>query len=467
MRLNLLLLIILLIALLSGCTHKKLINAGDDYLAQGKYQQAVEKYQRALTNKPNDKKTLVKFNQANTLFQGWLDTLDRAALRAEHNKAFAKATILYAKLAQHRHDVKYRQKQRQFHQKNMNEHGLRISLNIQQSQLHQTFGQALDNIVFVDKTSNKPNELTLSFLLDDVEISINHKAHSKITEYISAYETVINPEFQDIQQHILALRTDVKDLRNILFELKEEKQKQQTQLQLIDKDLQITQLKINQVHNDNTLFQQLTKQTYYLEINFKKQENLIKEINKDIRSLQHDIDINEHNLDDLFVDLQLVPKLMDMPLYSEYEYTVKTLIQTATSVLNINRNNYYLGQVSRKKSVGISYSDQYHKAHKQIELKADPKIIKTKTQLTQMLYAQARKQIKNVIETNIMQYQQALIAKANNSNNIETRLNQWLISGIIRKEGLPQKSANRVEQQLYNEFGQGGRFNINALLSSN
>jgi len=467
MRLNLPLLVFFLILTLSACTHKRLINAGDDYLAQGQYQQAVEKYQRALTNKPDDKKTLQKFNQANTLFENWLDTIDNAALQAEQNKEFGKATILYAKLATHRSNTKYKQKQRQLYQKNLNDYGLRVALNIQNPQLNQAFGQVLESVVFVNETSNKPNELTLLFTLDNIKILTNNKTNLKSTEYISHYETILNPEFQELQQVILIIRKEMKELRHSVSELKELKHKQQIQQQLIDKDLQIAQLKINQTNNSNTQFQQLTKQIYYLEIDFIKQEKLIAKTNKRINLLQQDIDIGHNDLDDLFATLQTIEKLIDEPIYSEYQYTVNTITQTASSILNIDSDSHYLGNISRKNTVKIRYSDQYHKTHERIELEANPKKIKTKTQLTQMLYIQVRKQIVIELKKSIMQYQQALIVKANNNSNIKTRLNQWLIAGIISKQGLPRDSVNRIEQQLYSEFGFGGSFNVNALLSSN
>ena len=62
MRLPILPSILFLTLLVSGCAHKKLINAGDDYLSQGNYQHAVEKYKKALDEKPKDAKTLLKYN---------------------------------------------------------------------------------------------------------------------------------------------------------------------------------------------------------------------------------------------------------------------------------------------------------------------------------------------------------------------------------------------------------------------
>jgi len=467
MRLNVALLITFLVITLSGCTHKRLITAGDDYLTQGKYQQAVEKYQRALNNKPNDKKTIQKFNQASSLFEHWLDTLENAALLAEQEKLFGKATILYAKLATHRHDIKYKQKQRQFHQRNLEQYGLRIKLNIAQPELSQAFGQTLDNILFIDKSSNKTNELTLSFILDDILFSTKNKANLETVEYISAYETIVNPEFEELQHPINSLQKKVKGLRKSVSRLNKFNDKQRIQYQLIDKDLQIAELKIIRVNHNSAVFRKLTQQIYNLKIDLVKQDKRISQTEKEIKSLQREIDADKRDLDDLYIAIQPIPKLIDVPIYREYQYAINTLTQTATSTLSVNSKSDYLGKISRHLPVNIHYSDLYHKAHKRIELGADPKDIKTRNQLTQMLYAKVRDKIFSVIEQNIKHYQQELIAKANNNKDIAQRLNQWLISGIISKQGLSSPTVNKVQLQLQNEFGQGGRFNINTLLSSN
>jgi len=451
--------------LLSGCAHKELINDGDDYISQGQYQLALERYQKALEVKPNDVKTKQKVAQTQRNFDLWLDQISAAAIQAEKDNLPAKAQILYAKLVKHRDNLHFRQKRLALSRQNLDDFGLKVQLVIDNAQLNQSFGSLDNYISFVNEIDrSKSNEMVLSVDLSDIRFSTNNKMESRVTEYISGYETIVNPDYQVVQHEIVALREVIKHSRNELVINEKQQQVDYTQLQLLIKDRQIAELLLDKAVKNSNEFFQLTRELSDLKKQVVSQENRYYKNQKKLKKKTKKLTKYEQELDDYFHDLEHIPELVDVAVYSDYAYQVKITQQTAKAQMQINGQRFEQAESVRKYQVQGVNRDESHPAFQQIGLQQNPLQLKSKAKLSQILYTNGRKKLRELIANELDDYQQILISQGNSSAQLTERLEQWLLSGIVSKSGFSRHIRNRINDQLSTEFGHGGYFEFDQLI---
>jgi len=465
MRLILPIFISVLILILSGCAHKRLLNAGDDFIAQGQYQRALEKYQRALAEQPNNKNTLVKLRQAQNLFNIWLDKVEISAKQAEENHHFAKAQLLYAKLAKHRSKQSFQQKQRDLRQKLKKNHGFKVQLTTSQAQLEQKFGQQLDHIAFIkDKKLSANNEIAIAFSLSKIDFSKQESNNLESKDYISHYQTISNPEYQHLQDDIIVQREAIKNLRTDVSDLQQFYNSENNRLLLLEKDKQIALLTQDKTEKNTTEFYQLQAEINNLTIDITNQQKINKKTYKKLAKSNKKVEKYEQQLDHLFHLLQETPELAEAAVYAKYQFPVRTVQQLASAQLEMVVNDNLNSTYQRQHQLQVEYSDKSHYAHAKIALKKNDLQLKSQAQLSEMLYRKSREKITMLILNELDKYQQSIIAQANNVADISSQLDQWLIAGLISKQGLPSRTKQKVEQQLRAEFGQGGYIKVNELL---
>jgi len=465
MRFNCVALCFIFFLLLSGCAHKELLNDGDDYITQGHYQLALEKYQKALEVKPKDVKTKQKVAQAQRNFDLWLDQILASAIEAEQNNKPAKAQLLYAKLAKHRNNLHFRQKRLQLSRQNIDDSGLKMQLVIKQPQLNQSLGELKNYISFVNEIDQgKSNEMLLLVGLSDIRFATNDKIESRIEEYISGYETIVNPDYQVVQHEIVDLREVIKHSRNKLAINEKQQQLDYTQLQLLIKDKQITELLLEKTVKNSNEFFQLTRELAGLKKQVVSQESSYNKNQKKLKKQAKKLTKYEQQLDDYFHDLEHIPELVDVPVYSDYAYQVKVTQQTANAQIKVTGQRFKQAESVRQYQLQGTYLDESHPAFQQIALQQNPLQLKSKAQLSQLLYANGRKKLRELIASELQDYQQTLINQGNNSAQLSERLEQWLLSGIISKTGFSRHIQNRINDQLVTEFGHGGYFEFAQLI---
>ena len=453
--------------LATGCAHRQFINAGDDYLSQGQYQQAIEQYRQASYEKPGDSKTQKKLNQAKALFDNWLDQVNEAARQAENNKLLGKAQLLYAKLAKHRDKLNNRKKKSLLQQQNINNFGLRIKLDIKQSKLTPSFSEELNRINLVDNIDDyKSNEVYLSFSLANINFFTQEYVSIESKEYIYSYKTILNPEYEDIQHDILDLRKDTKKLRVVLKSDEQHKLALYNKMRLLEKDKQIVFLTLQNKTDESTSYYKRKKQIADIQHRLDQIRKEVSETENRLSKRRQKIEKNEHRLDDLYDDLQRTPELVDIPVYADYQYPVDIVNQLATSELSILTQHGLSSAYSRNTDLQIKYVEKSHPSHNIIDLQADPLLLKNDSELAEMLYAKAREEIIYVINNELNQYQLKLISQANEEDEPVLQLDQWLIAGTISKNNLPEYIRSRIRHQLSEEFGRGGKFEIKELLDS-
>lgn len=462
-------LILPLFLLLSGCAHKELLNDGDDYIVQGQYQLALEKYQKALDVKPKDVKTKQKVAQAQRNFDLWLDQIAAAAIQAEHDNLPAKAQLLYAKLAKHRNTLHYRQKQLQLAKQNADEFGLKVELNNTLPQLNQSYDELAGYISFIDKADgNKRSEISFSVTLSDTRFSTTSNKVSRRKEYISGYETIVNPDYQALQHDIVDLREVIKQTRNDLAVNEKQQQVEYTQLQLLLKDQQITELLLDKAIKNSKEYYRLAGELSELKQGVTSHQNRYNKNQKKLKKQTKKLAKYEHQLDDYFHALGEIPELVDVPLYSDYPYQVTITQQSAKAQMQVTtqrfRQTASQTESSRQYPLIGTYRDESHPAFEQIALQQNPLKLKSKEQLSQILYTVGRKKLRELMTAELDTYQQALINQGNNSAQLSERLENWLLSGIVSQDGFSYQVQTKLNDQLMTEFGHGGYFEFTRLL---
>jgi len=464
MRLLQFLILFLLLLITSGCSHKKLMNAGNDYFSQGQYQKAVEKYQKALLEQPHDEKTLAKLNQAKALFDGWLKQVEFSAQQAEQKHQFAKAQLLYSKLAKHRSDHFYREKLIQLQQRNVTEFGLRVYLDIKQPALSQSFLNKFNHVDFKNKSATsstyKNNEIAMMFSLSDFSVDTSKLKELVSEQYISGYETIVNPAYQDIQDQIVDLRMNIKEVSHKLNKQESLKEMQEMDLLLLEKDLQIALLRLDKINNKNVSSLHLNNEINDLRSLISKQQKSLDKTKKKIAKTVRKMNKYEHKLDAKFHQLEDTPELADIEVYSDYQYTVNITEQVATGGLTMEVESAKNERRQRRFEIAVTHEDKSHRGHKRIALKSDPLILKSNNELKPLVFKEARKKISQLIESEIGLYQQSLLVQANRANNLSEQLNLRLLASIVSQQPLPRYAENKVNQQLNAEFGLGGTFKV-------
>lgn len=464
MRLTLLL-FIFSVLILSGCADKRYLNAGDKFIEQGQYQQAVLKYQRALVEQPDDKDIIAKLEQAQNLFDIWLDKIELSARQAEENNHFGKAQLLYAKLAKHRNNQSYKQKNRDLRQRNLKDYGLKIKLSIADPQLAQRFNQQLDHISFIQNIAmSAKNEMALTFSLSEIIFDRKDTSQLYSKDYISHYDTVANPDYQYLQESIIAKENAINSLQIDLDELQHVYDSQSNILTLLEKDRQILELTMSQSTAEE--YDRSIPALDVLNNDIQLQQQTTNQIDNDIYNASQSFEQYGMELNSLFQSLQQTSEYSQVAAYSAYEYRVRTVRQLITSQLKKVVNKDVNAIYEREHLLQIEDSDKYHEAHPTIALSEDPLTLKSQAQLTEDFYTKGREKIITLILSEVDKYQQELIAEANNVSDIGTQLDRWLIAGSISKKGLPSDTNNKVVQQLQAELGLGGTLNISELLNA-
>lgn len=468
MRLTSLLLLTTLLLLNAGCAHKRLVNAGNDYLDQGQYQNAVEKYQAALSKEPKNKKTQQKLQQANIYFERWLDKLEVAAEVAEQDNNTAKAQLLYAKLAKHRTNAIYRNKALMLQKKNNTKHGLSLFLDIEQPELNSNFSAVLSPITFLQQKP-RTSELTenkkiLSFYLGNSTFNTSKHYKDVSEEYVSHQETITNPEYEDIQHHIDDLRYQIKEDKYAVNDSMRIVTSQEKDLLLIEKDLEISLLQLERLAKNSNQYRALLSKINTLRSKLTNQQSRLSASQRKLSKLQQNFNHNNAELDDLFHILKDTPRLATVDVIDDYVYSVLTTKQTASAQLLKKSFDSANKQTSREHTILISSQDESHSAHKLIALNEDPLELKSRSALTQQLYKATRKKVIELIKEEALLYQSTLLNQAKVATSTAQQFEYQLLAAIVTGKLMPNSDRSQLVQRLTSEFGVAGNFELEELL---
>ena len=313
---------------------------------------------------------------------------------------------------------------------------------------------AIDGIT----ASDTPN-VSLSFKQSNPVFEIEQSTQDAITQYISGSQLIANPELVEMQHQLQSIRNDryhderqLSHLRNEAHNKRSHIQQLSAQLQNIERAMMATNLSPTQQSNYTHQASNLRSQLSSAKSN---ERSIANSLNETKRSYNHLSDKMHH----LASDLSLTPAVVEVPVYSDYNYQEFTQTNSLNGVLYLN-----IDKVTRTASVIVSSTDTSHPAHPTINLAANAMSVLTQKQLMPQ-YSQERYNIGlRLINELIAEHKASFLYQAQDSTNLERKMTLLVQHGLVTSKGASKNGATMLNDMLITEFGQGGIFSINQLL---
>ncbi len=444
----------------TGCAHKDLIDAGEDYNRQGRYELAVAKYSKALELEPNNKKTRAKLNIAQLQLDLWLDDLLIEADAAKQNGLDGRALLLYSKVAKLRNEPDARGLYKQLHQQLGNNVRYKVAAKYPAT-LGKNLGHRLKDIQIINKADrNQSNQFTVKLSYSKPTFKTRTKLKDRSQSYVSGVETVANPDYLHLQDDIAQDRENVHNYAEQYDHLYSDVQAAQRKLTSLRKDREIAQLKMGNSQPNSSTYQHWHNEVYRL-------NGLVSNAEKSLSGFQHEYDDISHKLGSVkaqlskhLSELSYLPPTAQQDVYSDYDYQIKEVTRLATGTLTLA----FKGEGVKSKNISTSHTDIGHESHPTIDLDYNPVKLKPESRMTSDYYKEARKQAEKALTQHMTDYRNNLRDKANQLSGIDEKLEAWVRYGLSGEKGVDEGTARRMQSQLQQEFGIAGEFNINKLL---
>ena len=442
------------IIFLSSCAHTKIVNQGDTYAEQGRYELAMAQYDQALQLKPRRNDTRDKFNQAQLALQQWLQTINDAADEAYDRNQKGRALVLYGKVLAAQGPRENPQAETRFQElhKALSEQSL---LMVKASYPVPVFGQNLetgidDIIPMPDDYTGLPNQREYSFSLEEFDEEIVEWDEEYIGEYISGSEIVENPEIDHLQNRIYRINREIKELRRDRKKYKHRIKDAEHKIAQIEKD-----------RNDNQ--GPLTEEEYK---ELKKENKELKQAKEQLHrakgKLRKTIDKIEDQEDRLYRTtrhLAETPATITVDVYSPHSYFVTHSAYTLKGEVRITTANG-----TQVLPLEVVDKDSYHDAQPLLDLDADPLIHISPKALNAELHASARAVVRNFIRDEVREYRANLLTSAQRAIGLDSRFEKLVSYGLSGRNGVSKRVANQMEEELQADYGAAGEFPINKLL---
>ncbi len=452
---------ILLFLVLSGCAHQNLMDDATDYLVQGRYELAVERYREALRLEPNNKETQRQLNQARQQLQTWLGKVKQAALQAQNERQQGKALILNAKLASLNHDQAALQNYNELYQNIKQKYQYQVVLSYPESLLGESLGYEIAGLQLVDqKSARANNRVNIQFSLSKPKTRIRETEQIITTQYVSGMETIANPDYLHLQDDISKQRYTLDDYHNKLTHLQKDQKTLQYHLTAMEKDLQIAELRLSRVPVNSQRYADLQMQIQHLNDDIAGQKNILFKNEKKIKKAEKRYYRADQRLSKLLDELSYLPPTAEQEVYRDYQYPQQTLKQTITSQLIMNIDGKTV-----QWPISLEESDQSHAAHPRIGLSRKKPNLQSRRHFELKLYQQARKVADAKLARQVAIYKQQILNSASQADSHNERFDLWIGSALAGAQGVNQDVARKIQQSLLLEFGQGGEWRINKLIN--
>ena len=448
----------MLLLLLGGCTHQRLMETGQRQLQQQRYEQALETYQRALEEKPGDSSTRQQLAQARTALDAWTVEIYRAAKAADQRGESAKALLLFGKVAQLNRDSYAVARYRELHRQLFDNARYQARILDPQQLLGAGAPPAIEDLWLQDSAAASAPALRLS--LETPIFEVSNSSSELVQKYISGYDKVANPALIDAQHDANGLRDDIDGLAHDVDGLLHDIDKSQRRLDRLAR--QRHQLE-DSLHRAAPGSQQAADLHYRLGRLSEEQQQLEKQRRKQQKKLkkrQRRLSDAHSDLDEVIHALTQLPALIEVPVYSDYQYTVEHQQHKLVATLLLTEAD---GTVSRQQ-LTVSAEDDSHGAHPVIDLPANDMSLPSQAEMLPQLYQQAAEQSRQLIARAIDRYRETLWRQAQQSPHAREQFALWVAHGLVRRRGADHPAAMAMRRALELEYGVGGEFRINELL---
>lgn len=454
---------------LSGCAHKRLIDDGEQHQQTGRYEQAVKSYQQALNIKPNDQKTQQKLAIAQQALDVWLDRLTVAALQAKNQNLPGRAMLLYSKVAQLRADQNAIQNYKALHQQILKQS--RYHLFAQgPSQFGQQFAARIADVVITNnQNANSNNHFELSATISEPQFNTSSDSKTVTQSYISGYETVANPEFHALQDNIANNRDQLEHYQadyNIKLSGADHAH---LQLVAVEKDLEIARLRLNQANPNTSNYNYWRNEINRLSHIADDKKHHYDDIRSQLDAINHRIEETRHEVDNNLNELSYIQPTVEQPVHAEHHYEVQQVTRTATGKLHVrfsadNNSLFANKSLRRSKTITAHDSDEGHQEQPLLNLSFNDINLQSDQQISRQFYANGKEQARIAIKQHLNDYRGHLREQANQVAGIDEQLEAGVIYGLSGSDGVDRPTATNMKNQLRQEFGIAGEFEINKLL---
>jgi len=447
--------------ILSGCAHQNLMEDGEKFLQQGRYELAVQKYQRAVALSPQDEESQRMLKQAQKLYQGWLQTVIQAARKAEQSGLQGKALVLYAKAASTDYGREYFSQYQSMQQNLWSKSQFFVVLTPKQQLVDI---QQLEDVLGVKTvkalTGQSLNQATLDFNLVKQGLDIDGSRETRTTRYISGQEKVDNPKFLDLQTKIEKTRGRLAKYESDIAPIRAKISQKDQASQLLNKDLQIIELRLQHEAENSNYYQQLQQKRQAVVSKITKIQNEIKRLQNQKIRIEGYLDSTQTQLNNFLNALSYMKPTVLQDVYSDYAYPVKLTTQTAWGLLQININH-------KKSQIEVNVKDttESYSAQPIIGLEAKPSVIKSKAHMEQMLQQELSQEALKQVQRLVSGFRSNLLREAKNQSNVNKKFENWVLYGLSGDKKMNPAILENMLSQLRLEFGQGGEFDILRLLN--
>ncbi|MDP2562747.1 hypothetical protein [Psychrobium sp. 1_MG-2023] len=445
------------VLLLSGCAHKNYMESAENLMVSQQYELAVQEFTLALKEKPNDQLTRDKLTHAKSLLASWATDLLVKAQHAETNGQTAKALLLYAKVAQLTPNSSATSAYQRLYRELRDKSQIKVNIQPNNIYLDNTVAVNIDGLQVVNKRNS--NIKQLKFAQSNPIFEIQQSNSTALTQYISGSQTIANPDILDLQHQLADIKDDRYSIKRSVRKLTRQLNQHKKSLQQFTSRKQSLEMKLLATNltteRKQSLERQLSDVNNEHKYHKKQHEKAASRLTKQRKKLNKINHQQEHIADALIH----TPPVVEVPVYTDYEYIQQHQTNTLTSVLYLTVN-----KITRTAKVMVDSQDDSHPAHPIIGLAANPMEVLNKTALSPRL-AQERVHIAQQLLTQLVDEQYLnYFYQAQQTNNIDEKFDSLVAHGLMKRAGANQDAASQLQQMLSLEFGQGAHFNINQLL---
>jgi tetratricopeptide (TPR) repeat protein len=437
----------LIVTFLSGCAHTNILSQGDTYAEQGRYELAMVQYDKALQLKPDRDDTRDKFKQAQMSFQHWLQTINDAADVAYDRNQKGRALVLYGKVLASQSSEENHQAETRFqalHSALSNQSLLKVKVSYPLPAFgHNIETDIADIIPILDDYTGLPNQREYSFALEEFGEKIVEQDEEFVGEYISGAQLVGNPEIDHLQNRIHHIHREMKELRR-------DRKKYKHRI----KDAGRTIARIEEEQDDNP---ELDTEQESKEL--KQAKAQLHRARRKLHKINDELEDQEDRLYNTIHQLAGTPATIIVDVYSPHSYFVTHsayILKGEVLVTTAGRTVAY--------PLEVVDNDSYHDAQPLLDLNADPLVQISAKALSAELHASARIVAQNFIRDEVQEYRAGLLTSAEGAIGINSRFEKLVSYGLSGRNGVSQRVANQMEEELQADYGVQGEFPVNKLL---
>ncbi len=451
------LLSVLLILGLSGCAHQRLTDNANSYVQEGRYELALQEYDRALALKPGNRDNQAGRDIAYRELSLWLDQLEQEAESAYNSQESGKALILYAKLFQLRKTPHFRERYQTLLHRVSQAQLLRLGLIYDADQLGRTFDSSIRGLENIDAASDGQ---LLSLKVGNYKQKTTFDEKMFSTQYLASIETLANPDYLHLQEklhfgrdRLRQTKRDIKGLNARLTKLERKEVMSRQKLQMLESSL-------GNIDPESSRFRKVQKSIDETQYSLDKVQGKIEVSEHDLEESRDALHHIKHRQQDRLERLAFIPPTIEQEVFADYEYSVGYITQTMKADLKIVGQ----GKAVEQTAVFVN-TDSEHPAHPTIDLEEKQAFTISTEKMRRGADGEAETLARDYLEAVVETHRQRRLNQAVNANKPARRFEYWVAYLLAGDQSPDRQIENNVRRHLELEYGIVGEFPIAQLIT--